>query len=50
VRRAFAPLQPILQGLIALVMSLALAWAIYVVVERPCARLRRHLQRNKAWA
>jgi len=50
VRRVFAPLHPALQACLALAISLALAWGIYLLVERPCARLRRRLQRNKAWA
>jgi len=50
VRRTFAPMNPILQALIALAISLALAWGIYLLVERPCARLRRRFQRNKVWS
>lgn len=33
-------------ALVALVASLLVAWAIYVLVERPCARLRRKLTRQ----
>jgi peptidoglycan/LPS O-acetylase OafA/YrhL len=31
------------QGALSLVISIALAWMIYVTVEKPCARLRRRL-------
>jgi peptidoglycan/LPS O-acetylase OafA/YrhL len=34
---------PFLQGVMALVLAIALSWAIYWLVERPCARLRRRL-------
>jgi peptidoglycan/LPS O-acetylase OafA/YrhL len=33
----------IVQGGLSLVISIALAWMIYVTVEKPCARLRRKL-------
>jgi peptidoglycan/LPS O-acetylase OafA/YrhL len=33
----------IMQGGLSLVISIALAWMIYVTVEKPCARLRRKL-------
>ena len=36
-------LAPLLQGLVALAVSLGLAWIIYVTIERPFARLRRRL-------
>jgi peptidoglycan/LPS O-acetylase OafA/YrhL len=31
------------RGIVALLVSLALSWVIYRLVERPCARLRRRL-------
>jgi peptidoglycan/LPS O-acetylase OafA/YrhL len=34
---------PLLQGLVALAVSLGLAWIIYVTIERPFAQLRRRL-------
>jgi peptidoglycan/LPS O-acetylase OafA/YrhL len=34
------------QGLFAFAISLALAWLMYVAVERPCARLRKRLHRE----
>jgi peptidoglycan/LPS O-acetylase OafA/YrhL len=34
---------PLAQGALALAVALALSWAIYLLVERPCARLRRRL-------
>lgn len=43
VERNFPTARPILQGLLALAVSFVLAWAIYEVVEKPCARLRRRL-------
>ena len=46
VRHELATLHPVLQAVVALGVSLALAWLIYLVVERPCARLRRRLQMN----
>jgi peptidoglycan/LPS O-acetylase OafA/YrhL len=36
-------LPAIARGVVALTVSLAIAWAMYVVVEAPCARLRRRL-------
>jgi peptidoglycan/LPS O-acetylase OafA/YrhL len=50
VQHTFASLHPVLQGLLALGLSLLLAYAIYLLVERPCARLRRRLQRGSAVA
>jgi peptidoglycan/LPS O-acetylase OafA/YrhL len=32
-----------LSGALSLVISIALAWVIYIIVEKPCARLRRQL-------
>jgi peptidoglycan/LPS O-acetylase OafA/YrhL len=37
------PLGPAARALIALAMSIAVAWVIHEVVEKPCARLRRGL-------
>jgi peptidoglycan/LPS O-acetylase OafA/YrhL len=31
------------QGCISLAIAVALAWLIYITVEKPCARLRRKL-------
>ena len=36
-------LGPVAQGLLSLATAVALAWLIYVAVEKPCARLRRKL-------
>jgi peptidoglycan/LPS O-acetylase OafA/YrhL len=36
---------PLVQGLVGLVLSLALSAGIYYLVERPCARLRKRLSR-----
>jgi len=33
----------ILKGVLALIVSVALAWAIYEVIEKPCARWRKRL-------
>jgi peptidoglycan/LPS O-acetylase OafA/YrhL len=44
VRRAAGSVHPLLQGLLALGISLSLAWGIYVLIERPCARLRQRFQ------
>lgn len=43
VRRVCPSVNPIAQGIASLVISLTLAWIIYVLIERPCARLRKHL-------
>jgi peptidoglycan/LPS O-acetylase OafA/YrhL len=45
VRRALPAWHPVAQGVVALGTSVLLAWAIYLLVERPCASLRRRLQR-----
>jgi peptidoglycan/LPS O-acetylase OafA/YrhL len=45
VRHQLAMLHPALQAALALVFSLAIAWAIHVAIERPCADLRRRLHR-----
>jgi len=34
----------VLRGTLALALSLAIAYAIYIAIERPCARLRKRLQ------
>jgi peptidoglycan/LPS O-acetylase OafA/YrhL len=47
VRQELGTLHPVMQAGIALAISLALAWAIYLFVERPCADLRRRLQVNR---
>jgi peptidoglycan/LPS O-acetylase OafA/YrhL len=35
-------LGPVQRGILALLVSVGVSWAIYRVVERPCARLRKH--------
>jgi peptidoglycan/LPS O-acetylase OafA/YrhL len=34
---------PVVQGALALLASVALAWAIYRLIEKPCAAIRRRL-------
>jgi peptidoglycan/LPS O-acetylase OafA/YrhL len=34
---------PVIGALIALAASIGLAWAMWLLVEKPCARLRRRL-------
>jgi peptidoglycan/LPS O-acetylase OafA/YrhL len=46
--QARVPVHPVLQGILALGASIGLAWAIYRLVEKPCARLRRRLSRVEA--
>jgi peptidoglycan/LPS O-acetylase OafA/YrhL len=41
--RYLPSLQPVLRGAAAFGVALLLAWVIYVLVETPCARLRRRL-------
>jgi peptidoglycan/LPS O-acetylase OafA/YrhL len=36
-------LHPLARGILSFLVSLAIAWAIYLFVEKPCARLRRRL-------
>ncbi len=43
--QAHTTLHPVLQGAIALAIALLLSLAIHLLVERPCARLRRKLAR-----
>lgn len=43
VERMLPLMHPLWRGVAALAISVALAWAIYLLVERPCARLRRQL-------
>lgn len=43
VQRLFATVHPVLRAGLALAISIALAWLIYVLIEKPCARLRRKL-------
>jgi peptidoglycan/LPS O-acetylase OafA/YrhL len=43
VRRVYPSLGNVEIGVIALAIAFALAWLMYVLVERPCARLRRRL-------
>ena len=38
----------IVQGLVAFAVSVALAWLMYLTVERPCARLRKRLHRESS--
>jgi peptidoglycan/LPS O-acetylase OafA/YrhL len=40
---AHSRLGTVSRALIALLVSLAIAWVIHVAVERPCGRLRRRL-------
>jgi peptidoglycan/LPS O-acetylase OafA/YrhL len=42
---ARVPVHPVVQGALALGASIGLAWAIYRLVEKPCARLRKRLSR-----
>jgi peptidoglycan/LPS O-acetylase OafA/YrhL len=44
VQHRLATLHPVLQAVVSFGVSLALAWVIYLAVERPCARLRQRLQ------
>ncbi len=46
VQNAIPAVNPAIQGGLALAISVALAWFIYLVIERPCARLRRILHRE----
>ncbi len=43
VQTHLASLSAVAQGLVALILSVGLAWVIYLLVEKPCARLRRRL-------
>jgi len=43
VQRMVPELNPVLQGVASFVVSMGLAWTIYILVEKPCARLRRSL-------
>jgi peptidoglycan/LPS O-acetylase OafA/YrhL len=43
VQRQFPSLGAVPSGVLALLLSLGSAWAIYRLVERPCARLRKRL-------
>jgi peptidoglycan/LPS O-acetylase OafA/YrhL len=43
IARALPQLNHVLRGSLSLAISVALAWLIYVTVERPCARLRKKL-------
>ena len=43
--QAHVPLHPFLQGAVALGLSLTVAFGVHLLVERPCARLRRRLAR-----
>ena len=43
VQRNFAGTPPWLQGVLALTISIALSWIIHVLIERPCATLRKKL-------
>jgi len=36
-------MNPVLRGVVALTLSVALTWMIYLAIERPCARLRKKL-------
>jgi peptidoglycan/LPS O-acetylase OafA/YrhL len=43
VARALPQVNHVFRGSLSLAISIALAWLIYVTVEKPCARLRRRL-------
>jgi peptidoglycan/LPS O-acetylase OafA/YrhL len=43
VARAWPQLSHIFRGSVSLAISVALAWLIYITVEKPCARLRKKL-------
>jgi peptidoglycan/LPS O-acetylase OafA/YrhL len=43
IARALPAAGLLVQGGLSLAISIALAWAIYITVEKPCARLRRKL-------
>ena len=43
IARALPAAGLLVQGTLSLVISISLAWVIYVAVEKPCARLRRKL-------
>jgi peptidoglycan/LPS O-acetylase OafA/YrhL len=43
VQRELPSAGPIVQALLAFAIAFAVAWLIYVTVERPCARLRKRL-------
>jgi peptidoglycan/LPS O-acetylase OafA/YrhL len=43
VQRHLPELHGVVQGAIALALAIAVSWAIYLVVEKPCARLRKRL-------
>jgi peptidoglycan/LPS O-acetylase OafA/YrhL len=43
IARAFPDAGLLVQGGLSLFISIALAWVIYITVEKPCARLRRKL-------
>ena len=43
VARLIPAVSAIIQGLASLAIAVALAWLIYVTIERPCGRLRRRL-------
>jgi peptidoglycan/LPS O-acetylase OafA/YrhL len=43
IARALPQMDHVFRGSLSLAISIALAWLIYVTVEKPCARLRRKL-------
>jgi peptidoglycan/LPS O-acetylase OafA/YrhL len=43
IARGLPNMSHVLRGTLSLAISIALAWLIYVTVEKPCARLRRKL-------
>jgi peptidoglycan/LPS O-acetylase OafA/YrhL len=43
VQRMLPGLSPLPQGVASFAVSMGLAWAIYILIEKPCARLRKAL-------
>jgi len=44
----FPAMNGVARSILALTISVALSWLMYIIVERPCARLRRHLEASKS--
>jgi peptidoglycan/LPS O-acetylase OafA/YrhL len=47
IQKNYPGANPVEQGVLALCMSVALSWLIYVVIEKPCAKLRRRLTASR---